>query len=304
MLVFATSDKGGTGRSVTSSNVMYRLALQGCDVCYLDFDFGSPTAGSIFDIDGALRGTADKDGLHSYLRGSVSIPRAVDVWRESNRYGHRPSGAGRLVLFPGDAGGAEFAHNMEIIERCAAFFSKLRQEYDHVLVDLSAGRAYATEIVLAAMAQPDLRDVPFRWLVFHRWTRQHVLAAANLIDGDKGILDIAEKYDHGRDSVRGALRTVRTAVEDPEGNVVLTLTEPQVAWLQASDQELLQLAATNKVGRMALLGSVPLDPVLQWREQLITDDDVYAKRIANVATVEAFADLATKIIGDEAWENI
>ena len=32
MLVFATSDKGGTGRSVTSSNVVYRRALQGGDV--------------------------------------------------------------------------------------------------------------------------------------------------------------------------------------------------------------------------------------------------------------------------------
>jgi len=36
VLVFATSDKGGTGRSVTSSNVMYRRALQGSDVAYLE----------------------------------------------------------------------------------------------------------------------------------------------------------------------------------------------------------------------------------------------------------------------------
>ena len=48
MLVFATSDKGGTGRSVTSCNIAYRLSLQGNDVVYLDFDFGSPTAGAIF----------------------------------------------------------------------------------------------------------------------------------------------------------------------------------------------------------------------------------------------------------------
>ncbi len=48
VFVFATSDKGGTGRSVTSANVMYRRALQASDVAYLDFDFGSPTAGAIF----------------------------------------------------------------------------------------------------------------------------------------------------------------------------------------------------------------------------------------------------------------
>ena len=35
MIVIATSDKGGTGRSVTGSNVAYRRALQGGDVCYV-----------------------------------------------------------------------------------------------------------------------------------------------------------------------------------------------------------------------------------------------------------------------------
>jgi len=56
MLLFATSDKGGTGRSVTGSNVVYRRALQGGDVCYVDFDFGSPTSGAIFGISGLSRG--------------------------------------------------------------------------------------------------------------------------------------------------------------------------------------------------------------------------------------------------------
>lgn len=104
MLVFATSDKGGTGRSVTSSNVMYRRALQGGDVCYLDFDFGSPTAGTIFNIATAVRGTVN-GGLHSYLQGTLNEPEQLDVWSESDRTSlrHRPPGAGRLVLLPGDA---------------------------------------------------------------------------------------------------------------------------------------------------------------------------------------------------------
>ena len=37
------------------------------------------------------------------------------------------------------------------------------------------------------------------------------------------------------------------------------------------------MAAERRVGRAAMLGSVPLDPVLQWREQLITDSDVWAQ---------------------------
>src|SRR5262245_23781919 len=111
MLVFATSDKGGTGRSVTSCNIVYRRALLGSDVCYLDFDFGSPTAGAIFNVYSVMQGT-NKGGLHSYLRGETIQPHRLDVWAESDRpslRGRLP-GAGRLVLMPGDEGGGEFAH--------------------------------------------------------------------------------------------------------------------------------------------------------------------------------------------------
>ena len=47
MLIFSASDKGGTGRSVTSANLAYHRAMAGDDVCYLDFDFGSPTAAAV-----------------------------------------------------------------------------------------------------------------------------------------------------------------------------------------------------------------------------------------------------------------
>src|SRR5207247_7135842 len=109
-LVFATSDKGGTGRSVTSSNMLYRRALHGSDVCYLDFDFGSPTAGAIFSVSGASRGVPT-NGLHSYLQGRATEPVRVDVWTESDRESvrSRPLDAGQLVLLPGDVGGGQFA---------------------------------------------------------------------------------------------------------------------------------------------------------------------------------------------------
>ena len=47
-----------------------------------------------------------------------------------------------------------------------------------------------------------------------------------------------------------------------------------------------------------MLGAVPLDPVLQWREQLITDSDVWARHVANQATIEAFDSIAKKIVDD------
>src|SRR5690349_7478889 len=110
MIIFATSDKGGTGRSVTSSNILYRLALQGRDVCYVDFDFGSPTSGAIFAVDTVSRGTASGKGLHAYFRGDVAEPEAVNIWTNSDRstLRRRPAGAGRMVLLPGEQGGAEF----------------------------------------------------------------------------------------------------------------------------------------------------------------------------------------------------
>ena len=121
MLVFATSDKGGTGRSVTSSNIAYRSALQGSDVCYLDFDFGSPTAGAIFDVpDGRAPAPPRRPAQLPAGEGRRSRSR-IDVWADSERArcAAGPPGAGRLVLCPGDRGGGEFARHPSVIERCA-----------------------------------------------------------------------------------------------------------------------------------------------------------------------------------------
>ena len=82
MLVFAASDKGGTGRSVTSANLAYQRALAGDHVAYVDFDFGSPTAAAVFDVPAAMRGIEDR-GLHSYLEGEVAEPARIDVWRQT-----------------------------------------------------------------------------------------------------------------------------------------------------------------------------------------------------------------------------
>jgi hypothetical protein len=43
---------------------------------------------------------------------------------------------------------------------------------------------------------------------------------------------------------------------------------------------------------------------LQWREQLITDSDVWASHVANEATVQAFDAIAKKIADESAWERL
>lgn len=304
MLVFATSDKGGTGRSVTSSNLIYRRSLQGSDVCYLDFDFGSPTAGAIFAIADLARGTR-ANGLHSYLREKVPWPMRVDVWGESDRLSlrGRPDGAGQLCLIPGDSGGAEFAADPAIVERCVQLMLRMEEEFDLTLVDLSSGRSYATDIVLAALAAPQLRRVTARWLVFHRWTRQHIIAASGLVYGQRGIIEMGAARGHDPERLRRAIRFVRTAVLDPGSEQLSGLRPAQMEWFEAYNGELQRLAGAERLGQAVTLGSVPLEPVLQLREQLISDADTVTKQIANMATVEAFDSIAKRLTEDAVWEG-
>jgi hypothetical protein len=304
VLIFATSDKGGTGRSVTSSNVAYREALAGRDVCYLDFDFGSPTAGAVFNVDLVAHG-ADAGGLHSYLLGDVAEPLRVDVWSQTDRRSlrDRPPGAGRLILMPGDSGGGEFPDHPELVRRCVTLLWQVESDFDVCLVDLSAGRSYATQMALSATRDPRLSAKTIRWLVYHRWTRQHIVSAASLVHGPRGILDTGMRLGHDREELRERIRFVRTAVVDPEAPSLAGLTAEQIAWLRECNQSLRKLAQELDVGRMSTAGTVPLDPVLQWREQLITDYDVFIGKIANQQTVDAFTDLAEHVIDDDAWRG-
>lgn len=305
VLVFATSDKGGTGRSVTSCNVVYRRALQGGDSCYLDFDFGSPTAGAIFNIDAVLSGVPT-GGLHSYLLGKVAEPVWFDVWSTSDRASvrGRPPGAGRLQLFPGDSGLGEFSADREVVRRCVRLLLRLDEEFELCMVDLSAGRSFATQIVLAATAEPEMREIPYRWLIYHRWTAQHIIAASNLVHGPRGIIEAGVERGHDRDRLSTAIRFVRTAVVDPDSVELAGLRAAQVAWLRDFNRKLQGMASVRQVGRTSMLGAVPLDPVLQWREQLISDDDVLALHIANQATVDAFNTIAKLLFEDAAWEGL
>ena len=304
MLIFATSDKGGTGRSVTGCNIAYRRALQGEDVAYLDFDFGSPTAGAIFDIPDAERGVANR-GLHSYLRSGLE-PVELDIADESNRESLRdmPPSSGRLVLFPGDRGGGEFGRSQELIPRCISLFNRLEQEYAVSVIDLSAGRSYAADLVLAVTGDERMRRVTSRWLVFHRWTRQHIIAANGLVFGERGILDAGKARGFDSQLLWDSIRFIRTAVVNIEASQFTTGSPSQEAWSRAYNQDLRELASRNGLGLSTLLGEVPLEPLLLWREQIISDADVAVSKIANRATVEAFDAIARRLSDDSSWEGL
>lgn len=217
---FAAPDKGGTGRSVLSANLAYQRALLGDQVAYVDFDFGSPTDAAVLDVPSALLGD-EEQGLHSYLEGEDTEPAGIDVWRQTEHpvLRARQNQAGQLVLYPGDAGGGEFAVHEEVLERCTDLLLRLNSEFDLVMVDLSAGRSYAVDLALAATAQPRMRHVARRWLVFHHWTRQHVIAAAGLVHKENGILHSGVDRGHDEGTLRGNIRFVRAAAPDLESAV-------------------------------------------------------------------------------------
>ncbi|HEU5354107.1 MAG TPA: SCO2523 family variant P-loop protein [Actinocrinis sp.] len=304
MIIFSVSHKGGTGRSVTSTNLAYRAALGGYNTAYLDFDFGSPTIGTIFDVENAIDGVVG-NGLHDFLGGRSAEARRVNVWTESKAGGSgQPPGAGSLVLLPGSRGGGEFSVDKSTVDRCTELIVKLDEEFDLILVDLSAGRSFAVELALQCTARPALRMVPARWLVFHRWTRQHVRAAHDLVYGERGLLKSAVSNRHDEATMRTVIRFVRTAYIDPHSNANAHLEPAQQNWLFEMNRDLESLAARLGLGRTVRLGSVNLDAVLQWREQLITDRDVNTLGIANKQTVEAYESLALAVTNPAVWESI
>ncbi|MBH0775716.1 hypothetical protein IT779_05380 [Nocardia sp. NEAU-351] len=311
MIMFATSDKGGTGRSVTSCNLGYRLSSRGRRVAYLDFDFGSPTAGALFELGGYERGVAPVrpqgaeaehgQGLHSYLLGTAGTPARVNVRDATDREDMRRirGRGGQLVLFPGDQGGGEFDRkkDADVISRCVRLLREVDEQFDVSIVDLSAGRSLAMDIVLSATADKALKDRTVRWLVFHRWTRQHIYAANSLVYGPHGLLECGRQAGHGKELLKD-VRFVRTVV--PQVDRLRGGSAPQAAWLHQQDRILNELAGELRVGASALLGTIPVEPMLQWREQLILDVDVQ-REIANRETVEAFDLLAEALLDARMW---
>ena len=301
MLIFSVSDKGGTGRSVTSTNIAYQAAQIGRDACYLDFDFGSPTIGAIFDIEDYADQVLD-DGLHDYLNGRAPEPRRLSVWELTTRDSvKQPPGGGRLDLYPGTSGGSSFVVDEHTVARCVDLITRLNEQYDLCIVDLSAGRSFAAQLALQTLAHGALSGIEARWLVFHRWTRQHIYAAQSLVYGRHGLIETAEESGIPEERMQAMIRYVRTAVIDPHGPSNAALRPSQAAWLWECDQDLERLASRAKLGQNRRIGSIPLEPILQWREQLLTDRDVLVTQVANSETTNELRRLTNVLLDETPW---
>jgi hypothetical protein len=128
------------------------------------------------------------------------------------------------------------------------------------------------------------------------------MAANGLVFSDHGVLAAGREVGHDRDALQNSIRFVRTAVPDLKSSLAADHAA-QAKWLRTCHEELKQLALRNQLGYSSMLGETPMEPVLQWREQVILDTDV-SSNIANEATVESFRMLAHKLTDEAAWEML
>jgi MinD-like ATPase involved in chromosome partitioning or flagellar assembly len=274
--VFACiSHKGGTGRTTTTANVAYRLALRNRSVCCVDLDLDSPTFGAVIGMRGYEQGAPV--GIHDFLHdGSAPAPRSpdaaldalVDMWENSGLPHPGAGRAGRLRLL---AGGRErMDYPLASVEQQGHVLGRivgaLRDEFDHVLLDVRSGVSETVEAVLAA----DEALQAVHWLVFFRWTPQHLSGAADLCErlGDAGA----------------DLSLVRTAFTDPAD---------MGSWFREQHLALTRRAQSSLRGQR-ILTDIVSEPMLQWKEGVVTEDHLNSG-VASQGIVESYERLASQM---------
>jgi MinD-like ATPase involved in chromosome partitioning or flagellar assembly len=267
------SHKGGTGRTTTAANVAYRLALRNRSVCCVDLDLDSPTFGAVVGLPGLEQGAPI--GIHDFLHVPGPLaPRPpdtasdalIDIWQNTSLPRPGVARTGRLRLLPGgrERLGLQLVPTQEQGTILSRIISALRDDYDHVLLDVRSGASNTVEAVLAA----DDTIQAIQWLVFFRWTPQHLTGAADLCE---------------RLSAAGAKPfLIRTAFSDPA---------EMGGWFQ-EQHRILTVRARRSLGRWSMLTDIPAEPMLQWRESIVTQEDVREGTADNslVDSYEALAD--------------
>jgi hypothetical protein len=295
----AISHKGGTGRSVTMANVAYALALRGKDVCLIDLDLASPTMGSVLEIPELQTGVTkaydsgnplsvtdvlegvldrDRDREAEEIEGAL-----VNVWRRSECFnGEQPARAGSFFFLPGRRWqGDKFdAHDMAPI--LDQILGVIARKYDIIICDLRSGLSEPFQAFFDGRLSKRLAAFVFHY----RWTPQQLNGLSEMLSPE-----VMSRISTDR------VRFVRTAVMDADSYEAFSSFGK---WVGDSSRKLeARLSELNTPidisDQELLLGQVPIEPVLQWRETIITPRLV-GDGIAQRATVDAFESIAAAMI--------
>lgn len=278
------SHKGGTGRTVTTVNVGFHMATLGRTVCILDLDLASPTLGAVVGLKEIGAGAPPGEGIHDVLLGNIppeDLPELErDVWTSSSIRHLRTFRCGDFRIVPGTETGGDMLlshQDRQHRDRLVRVLEQLLSRYDFVFCDLRSGIGAVAE---AFVSRPVVEYLD-TWLLFHRWTHQHLV----------GVIDLARGLSEATEGPTSFM-SIRTAAIDPDG-----VPQEARAWVNQRNDEL--MAEYNRL-RSATdpplkdLGRVPSEILLQWSECILTSE--VAKTEATHTTIEAFRQIASKLI--------
>lgn len=278
--IFAmTSHKGGTGRTVATANIAYQLVLRGLNVCCVDLDLTSPTFGAVLGMEGFRSGA--EEGVHDLLpqagraapKPATSVRQLLkNVWafnQDRDFQATRSDTVGMFDLLPGKKRVDWVLGNEEqMAPPLTEVLTQLAGRYNAVFVDVRSGYSDAASALL-------LSAVVDRWIVFYRWTPQHMVGAGDLL---------------GRLPAGTVVHAVRVAYGDP-----VNVGAQNRQWFVQRDGELKQEEEEVILSRANQLPTIPLDPVLQWREKFLLESDV-RRGIARQETLDAYSRVATALV--------
>lgn len=280
------SHKGGTGRSVSTANIAYHLSKQGNKICLVDLDLASPTMGAVVGLDDIAAGADSGRGVHNVLTGTIP-PEVVselerDVWASDGLAGLRTFNCAELRLLPGTRGAGDMllhrgsSHGAEERRRLGRILDDLLGRYDIVFCDLRSGIGPVADTFL----RPPVAELVDAWILFHRWTHQHLA----------GAIDLARELDNASE-ISTKFLAVRTAWIDPA-----SAPPDKRVWISKLNDELareydkLRLATKQEIEP---LGTIPLETILQWRECILTEE--LERHAAAQDTVDAFGKIASRL---------
>jgi len=290
------SHKGGTGRSVTIANLAYRFAIKGKNVCIIDFDLASPTMGSILDLPGLEAGVREPNNVRPQSIGDLLVSEqkagqaekaVVNVWADSlTLKDSYKTSYGRLSLIPGLRQLGDRIRVTPMAGKIPYVLDALRRNYEAVFIDARSGASNVVTAISEACAQEhtNRRELISAWLVHFRWTKQHLIGVADFLSNPK---DGLRKEVNNDDRIR----LIRSAFIDPN-----TIEKDARDWFLKRHVDLGKyLNKHTPESIRPLLGDVPLDPILQWQECIITSE-LAINNIANKATDEAFSSIADRLL--------